>query len=591
MVVFAVCLISLIAVNAGHIADPPYWDSIFVYSQAAWLKDHDFDVPELARQPGYEEGGPHINYMYALVLGIAVLYRFLSPPLVFLVMHVFTFFCAALLCTWFLRLLIDFIKPLPAVLWCLAAVSQPILSGQSAAIYLELPLAAGTGAIILALHRQNYFTVFVVSILMYFIKPSIMILGLALFGFAWVNVCLERWMPLSSDDAAKSGVWWLMVPFPAYWMLEKIRVSSMPTELHFDFLTANFRYLWGGCPDLMVISAAAVILATIDTFTQWPLIIRDRLKRNRFYLILLLGLFIFGFWISLLLFQNPLYRYSTFIVFPLFGLLAILSTKAVPQGATLPALFFIVFHLLNQWGAFLPSPPESLRRSGETLERSREYLEDLKAHQALFRTIQQDLKDRNIAAKYPYIQMLTMPELGYVEKPLPHVFSVTIHPDYTPARMITSPVLFDPDTVYFYAQNIFEATFSPSLTPGPHDAILAMDGSLGGVLTLYERGRDWLNPMNNPRQAKDWTTMLYGYGNLLLSKKDYHKAVEYYTEALSLNTPFSDLYNNLGAALFRLRKYDEAARQFQKTLELEPGSVEAGHNLRECIRFLERENS
>ncbi len=590
--VFAVCLISLLIINFNHIVDPPYWDSIFVYSQAVWLKNHGFDVLELARQPGYEEGGPNINCTYVIVLGIGVLYKLFDPRSVFLIMHFFNFFCTALLFSLFFTLLIQYISAAPAFIWCLAAASQPILSGQTAAIYLDLPLAAGTAAIIFSLYREKYVITLVACIFMYFVKPSIMILGLALFFFALIKAGMETWaIPKSKRKALSPGFWLLLVPFPAYWALEKIRSSSMPTTLHFDLLATNFRYLWNGCPDLIIISVVVVVLSLMYTIRKYPSIAADGFERNRCYLILLLVVFISGFWVSLILYLNPLYRYTTFMIFPLFCVLALLASVFDTRRTTALALGLIAFNILNQWGALLPAPPTSLRRSGETLERSREYLVDLRANQTICHTIETDFPDRNIVAKYPYIQMLTIPELGYVGKSLPHVFSVALHPTYTSARMVTASLLDDVNTVYFFAQNIFESTFSPSLAPDSEDIILAAETSLKGTLVLYKRKGEWLNRTENSGLVKDWATMFYVYGNLLLSKNAFHEAIQYYEASLGLKLYTGDLYNNLGAAFYQLREYEEAARQFHKSLELDPDSVEARHNLLNCNRILENKNS
>ncbi len=567
--------------------DPPYWDGIFLYSQAVWLKNNHFNIFELAKQPGYFEGGPNINYMYVLVPGIALLYEQCAPQSVFLIMHIFNIFCSAFVFWAFFTILKMYIKPLRALIWCMVAFAQPIWSGQSAAIYLELPLAAGVASVFLALQQKRYGVAFGLGILSYFIKNSVILLGLSLLIFVLLKESLEKVIFRQNGKGDFSlGFFLLSTLFPLYIFIEKARSSNMHTGLYFHLLPSNLKYFWRGCPDVLILSIATSLLFCGYLFLRRQKLFNDPSERNKCYFILLLTIFTLGYCASSLLYLNPLYRYATFIIFPLITAFGILSGELFPKHSVYIALSLLLFNLANQQGDFFPKPLPTNAASGETLERSREYLEDLKTNQNFCSEIETRFFDRNIAAKYPYVQMLTIPELGYVKKALPHIFSTGLHPFYTPSKMINTAILNAPDTLYLFAANIFESGFIPSLSPTKMDKTVLAETSPFGTLSLYEHGnKNWLDSTPKIGAIKEWSRQFYNFGNLLLNRNELTEAVFYYQESLKLDSRFGDAYNNLGAAYFRLKRYEDALFHFQKAFDLNPNSDEVRQNIQRCLKM------
>ena len=68
-------------------------------------------------------------------------------------------------------------------------------------------------------------------------------------------------------------------------------------------------------------------------------------------------------------------------------------------------------------------------------------------------------------------------------------------------------------------------------------------------------------------------------GNELLNKRDFASAEEKYRQAVALSPEQEDLHYNLGIALARQGKVEEAKKHYEKALELFPDYAEAQNNL------------
>lgn len=64
-------------------------------------------------------------------------------------------------------------------------------------------------------------------------------------------------------------------------------------------------------------------------------------------------------------------------------------------------------------------------------------------------------------------------------------------------------------------------------------------------------------------------------GNRLMDESRFERAAELFEQALSLDRNNPDLWNSLGVALRSAGRYDEAARCFDRSLEIEPRDKDA----------------
>ena len=205
-------------------------------------------------------------------------------------------------------------------------------------------------------------------------------------------------------------------------------------------------------------------------------------------LIFLLGAFVCGFWVGFQIFPMSLVRYSVIVVFPLLALVALFSSRAPRVSFGLVGVI-LVFGLVNQNGALLEPLPDPRSRSGHLLERSREFLADLDGNIQLVRYLEENHFDDVIVAKDPFIQMLTLPEMGYVKKPLPHVIGAGRFP------LVSAAIPFEDiasrggelTSLCIYSANILERGWLPTLRPRKDEKIIYQDGSIGHPNQVFVR--------------------------------------------------------------------------------------------------------
>ncbi len=75
-------------------------------------------------------------------------------------------------------------------------------------------------------------------------------------------------------------------------------------------------------------------------------------------------------------------------------------------------------------------------------------------------------------------------------------------------------------------------------------------------------------------------------GLLELRRQQYTKALEYFYEASKKDPRVSVYHNHMGVALFNLKKYPHAYKEFKTAVNLDPHNKEAARNLRDCESFL-----
>lgn len=205
-----------------------------------------------------------------------------------------------------------------------------------------------------------------------------------------------------------------------------------------------------------------------------------------------LAAFCWGFWLAHGLFEHSLTRYLVFAMPCLYLLSAKSLALAFGQRASaLLALLLILFNLGNQHGAFLPAPPPIEARSGDILERSREFLTDLAQQRELCQFIESQSAGRYIIAKPPFVHLLTIPGLGYVKDPVPNVLALSIPALGTPAPLLVEEDIETLENPWIiYSPSFYENLASPSLAPRPGDKILWARELNGAPLIIYEARRN-----------------------------------------------------------------------------------------------------
>ena len=489
---FLVALLVLLCANASCLLDPPYWDAIFgPFNQALWLRGNRFDFIRLwTSEPSYLGGGSNINPYCPLPVLYAFLYAVASREVVFLAAHLLVLSLAALTFTLYFRVLADVVSPRSAMLWCVAAACEPVWSGQCASMYREVPVVAVSALAVYSLHSKRFGWAWFWAVLAFLVKETALLLLFAMPAWFVVRaLCLD---PRGARRAWRERPWLLGLAGLAMAMVlwAGMRVfgswSGVLTGLHRRLALFPWHCVFF-FPSLAVELVGIVCLA-LFVLCRCEGRRRLRMERDASMVGLLLLLLTAGFWAAYSVFPEPLPRYAVFAVFPMAGLLA-LGLRG--RAGTIAAAVMVLAGVLNQHGALLPRVPVRRQRSGDCLERSREYLTDLEANRRLCAALERQFPTTPIVCKWPFVQMLTLPELGYVDRALPYVYAAGVRPLYCPVQPYEPGAELPGDPLFVYAPNAFShwAPFRPSLAPGPDDLLVFRDESLPGAVLVYRKDR------------------------------------------------------------------------------------------------------
>lgn len=491
--VFWLALLSVTAANATHLVSPPYWDGIVgVYSQGTWLARNGFNLVALMSEPTYVEGGPYLNPFLAWSMLFAVLTYALPPFVVLAVLHALTLGLAALTLAICFALLAARAGHWLALLWTAAAAANPVFSGQAAGIYLEIPVAAFFAISLVHFDRGQFMAAAAICAVGWFMKNSMLITAAAYAAFALIAILFGGAIGTRAHAAQSPRTLTLAAPLP----LMLLASLAVPPSLNLgqDLAIRAERLAhqaWSCFPDLFALSLFGVFAAGAWLYRGTRSIAgqsQEHAKqqaRDR-SMVLLLSTLLGGFWVSFLLYDNPLARYTTLVVVPLVLLLAIITASRPRLSASLGG-FLLLFGLVNQAGVLLPELPYYASRSGHFLERSREYLADHDANREMARLLESRHGDAVIVAKYPFVQMLRLPELGYVHRALPNVMAAGAAPRITDARLFRGFDTLPSDALIVFAPNVFESTLPPSLQPRPLDKIVYTFAGGTNPTVVYRR--------------------------------------------------------------------------------------------------------
>lgn len=477
LLLFASVYVLLLTCNAPHLAEPPYWDAVMGrFSVAVWLKQTGFDLPRLwTEEPGFYEGGVATNRESIAGYAYAALLYVLPPKLLFRFLHLLNIGCASLALTLFFLLLHDRIGSLPALLWCLAALFDPLFSGQTATINIELPMATAAALGIFLFDRHKFLASGGALALAVLIKSTALVAVIALVLTWCLRACFvrtdapehrRRSFVVVATAGGITCLWLLVLGrqfIPAFGLDRNWGAFGTFCRVTLPSFTVGY---------ILLIVALGWTLATKRTllaYGETPLVC---------------ALTALGLGAAIALHHTPLPRYSLLGVFPMAAALAFFVPRRASNGLAIVALLWAS---ANQYGQFFPELPGCAARSGEVLERSREFLVDLAGNRAVCRELAAKHADRPIVCKFPFIHMLTLPEMGYVNKALPKVYGVGIVPTTSSATRIRSLAEAPEDALFLFSPTRFEHTIRPSLLPREHDEVVLAEHSLGLPVIVYER--------------------------------------------------------------------------------------------------------
>ena len=478
----------LLLLNLPYLWNPPHWDEIIgLHNQAVFLAKHHFSFAELWAPGQHSFEGSDVYRFALLPVLYGVLYLLLPPQTVHLIGHLFNIACiAGAGAILFQVLKRNSVSPFVSLLWTLAAFSEPVISGRIAALGLECALILCVMLTIWFVYRKQWFAALGILFFAGFVKTSAAVLCLAFLLYLTLRILQNRneWKTLLSPLLA-GFVCFLFL----YWMLQHnvdvsaggIHSSGTPVRdgggsLPLFLLRKFYFHYELYFPVLYSVILLGGILFCVNVFRY-----HDVRSEERMIQIFLL-LTVFGYLGAYLVAKIALPRYMAAASFPAFLLVA----WNVRRFRGTVAWLLILAGLFGP--VFYKALPFGIRRSGEYLERSREYLRDVAANRRLC-TFLEEYRDSPIVVSWPLAQMLTMPEMGYVKEPFPMVYSGRV-PFYAPVRLREkSDAGMPPDTVFVYQEHDFEKTgmSGPSLLPDRSCLALYRDSTLGGLVIVYRR--------------------------------------------------------------------------------------------------------
>ena len=405
---FPLLFLLLAALNISSLTAPPFWDDLIgVQTQAVFLARHHLSFAELFASPR-TAGSACYNPLSILCWFYALLYLFLPPVAVHTIGHLLNCACLAGCGGLLLELSKRRVAPATATAGVVFALTHPLLASRAAAMGQEALLAfffmfalflwskhAKCGAVLCATASLT-------------VKLTGAIL---LFGFAAEYLTTLR-LKRKNAIAGMIGIG---------------LASVLALGLYFIHFRGVGRHFTWKPDEIMSLMKNAYFLMAAELLFSLS-IYRTALKKNFRKAIfswnrirVFVWTIVFFYAANFLSAQVALPRYGAVIVFPgVFLLLAALELFHRRETAALLILLSI-FNLFCCFGIMLPEIPVGTEHDGSLLERSLEFTV-LRDRYRLFCTeIEKSPPRKPLVTTWPLLQMLTVPEFGYVRTPVPNI--------------------------------------------------------------------------------------------------------------------------------------------------------------------------
>jgi len=457
LLIFIFGYAALLILNQPFLFNPPYGNDITaLHRQAIWLANNRFDVISLwAKDQVFPEGGANA-YPFGLVpYAYGVLYSIFPASIVHLIGHCLNtaFIVAAFSISFFLIARLTG-KMLPAFVWSLAALADPVIQSRSAGLGHESLLLLIIMVWLLAVYQGRRKLALALLVLMCFVKMSALVIFVAF--LCWAFTMRRAGNPAFGRPRV---VKICGVLFAATLILYCI--TAVMDRLDFlispGILFSNLRILHY----LMPLSGVAIVAVCAAGFLRYrhllPALFRRKeirlARKDRF--LLLLTIMTAAFWLAFVLYPEPCPRNAAMITFPMAIFAGILLARR--QAGHLFALLFVMSGLVFSELDFPAFPEDVNKRSSDLLERNLAFVEDLNANREACDFLEQYGEGRTIFAQLPFANMLSIPEMGYVRIPLKSVSPLN-RPESAASEQ----------AVYVFADNAFPG----GRPPRPGDAIL-----------------------------------------------------------------------------------------------------------------------
>ncbi len=418
------------------IALPPYYQSAMdVFRQAELLVESHFDYRRVRNDqaPG-DDTGTEVDRTSVWPTALAILMKATpTPRAVFVVAHLVSFASAALIVVGMLRLLSPQTDSLYAGIVGAAAVTTPLVLAQVEMMGTDVLLTAFAVMASLAMVKARFGLAAVAATAAFLVTPWGMILTLANFAFSTVAFMLRSTPGRAAGARRIAGrgmainLLAFTIQFAAYWGSGGPERLSGVTPTN-DWIS-EIRYK---CPDVGLLVAATLAVSVValvgrlgqSSSASWGATAAttgDGLPRPiaNNPLPLWSAMMVGGTLAAIYLHDRGVeIRHVVLLVpFVYLWLGSLVYRRSHPRLClALPAVILLL-NLANTNGRWFPTPDQH-RRHGGLLQRSREYLVDLRSHLAAMHELSKAADSTPIVAAYPFTHYLSFPRLGYVDRPL-----------------------------------------------------------------------------------------------------------------------------------------------------------------------------
>jgi tetratricopeptide (TPR) repeat protein len=114
-------------------------------------------------------------------------------------------------------------------------------------------------------------------------------------------------------------------------------------------------------------------------------------------------------------------------------------------------------------------------------------------------------------------------------------------------------------------------------------------GRVQEALELCSVGIARLNEHLDPnRHRLHRSVLLFNIAQVHAQVGPYEDAIEYFTQAMTMDPNYSEYYNDRGAVYFKMNQLEDAERDYLRAIELSPPYAEVWTNLGQCYREMQR---
>jgi hypothetical protein len=477
---------------------PPYWDSLQgPFIEALWLKENGFDYWRLIHhEPGFIYGGAAVYIWSVIPTFYALSYQLLpSPAAVFLFLHLVNYLLVGIVAWLVFSIATDHLKMRPgtAALTAAAVLIQPVFTGQADAINMEIPVAAVCLVVAREFLRGRYWRCCAWSFLALLVKDAATLICL-------VNLLLAVTVMIVGvgEKAARRRMLvatGLPVLFRFVWVAYIVsQPLRTPMPMGIDVIEVLLQ-IWFSFPELYIASALCglgvlvLIRRAVDKGASW----RDRVATAVSDPTIAPLVYLIGIWTTYVVFSFStslgLIRYGVwYLAFPTLAIFGSLLAAGVRSKTVERVIIvYLMFCVISIDGITRPELDGQWARSGHMLERSREYLADLRSNMRTAAFLEQHADGRPVIVSSPLDRALAIPELGYVSKRL-YVFSENMT-GLTFTRMGFYQDLNEAGlraAWYWYRPNILTNITGSELVPGTVAKPVYRDDANGVECFVYE---------------------------------------------------------------------------------------------------------